>query len=134
MLSDTESMSHDGIFNTPPDTVTMKNIVQKHKQAVEEVKSTYQISAMANMDVNTPVTTKTAVVGDSSSPLASALTYNNIKGVILYKNPPVTYLVILGGTLALALGHYLLSGAHQMTFLTGITPARLVKHVPAYIL
>lgn len=44
---------------------------------------------------------------------------DRLRDVLLYANPPVTYLVIILGTIVLGLGHFILSGVHNVTLLTG---------------
>ena len=63
-------------------------------------------------------------VPDSPAPAATSRSGGQVVAdVLLYTNPPLTYLVAGAGVVLLAAGFYCLRGAHNLTFLTGAVVA-----------
>eukprot|EP00887_Chlorella_sp_A99_P008128 scaffold12.g8128.t1 len=119
---------------TPPDTIQQE--LGKHRAALKEAQggaSGFNLDAYAT---ETPLSTP-AFVGAGRAPGVSWAapvpeegeeatgSEGRLKALLHYDNPPVTYLVVIVGTVVLAAGHFILSGVHNVTLLTAVCYALL---------
>ena len=122
-------------LQTPPDTVAVRKNLLRHRQEILEFKQAYAESIdddTPTFDVlrahrpssaafTSPDVTKTVHV-ESENDLST-----NLLDLILYKNPPLTFLSILSGSFLFTTTRFIISGPHQLTFLSGLCYMMLFK-------
>jgi hypothetical protein len=108
---------------TPPDTIAVRKALLRHRIELTSTRSGY---TETNDDIHAFDTVKAYRPGSAafSSPDVSSQAIKEqasaMKDLVLYKNPPLTFLAILGSTLALTTSKYIISGPHQMTFFSAL--------------
>lgn len=108
---------------TPPETVVVRRKLLRHRNALAD----FQANANKDNDTTTDTTTPCELMAKKSdlafnSPSASDRSESDstsLEELVLYKNPPLSFLAILAGCLTLSTFRYIVSGPHEVTFLSG---------------
>jgi len=108
---------------TPPDTIAVRKALLRHRIELTSTKSGYteitdDTTAFDTVKAHRPGSAAFSSPDVSSQAIKEQA--NAMKDLVLYKNPPLTFLAILGSTFALTTSKYIISGPHQMTFLSAL--------------
>lgn len=97
-------------LHTPPDTLVVRNKSLRTNISRVPLAQNNEVPAAA---VVTPVfngpKSRAALIEEGGE---------SFTDIVLYKNPPLSMLVVLAGAVTLSTVHYIISGAHNMTFLS----------------
>lgn len=134
-------------FPTPPDTVAVRKALLRHRSDLLAAKQTtfarYTTSdgdgegtpsrgTTLSLKAHRPDPNSAAVMNYGSPEVASApsshprassqspFSADALKDLVLYTNPALSFLTILGGIFALTTIRYIISGPHQMTLLSAV--------------
>lgn len=120
-------------METPPDTIAFKQQMQKQRSQIEEAQMDLDMSAFSgSTPMETPVPAGAggakraggvAFAGIPETPDAEPSSRSAgqvVEDVLLYHNPPLTYLAAAMGLLLLTGTWFALRGAHGLTLLTAI--------------
>ena len=140
---DFASMLHTDInmdeFPTPPDTISVRKALIKHREELLSMK----MSAYADSNDDSPtnydsfkahrpssgnyISPEVArAVGFRTQDVSTARS-NNLMDLILYRNPAFSFLAIIGGSFAFTTARYVISGPHELTFLSAISYLLLLE-------
>jgi hypothetical protein len=108
---------------TPPDTIAVRKALLRHRVELSSVKSGYTTDETHAFGTDTLKAHRPSSAAFNSPDVSTQAIQeqaNALKDLVLYKNPPLTFLAILGSTLALTTTRYIISGPHQMTLFSAI--------------
>jgi Reticulon len=108
---------------TPPDTIAIRKALLRHRSELSSVKSGYTKASDDTQAFDTLKAHRPSSATFSSPDVSTQAIQeqaNALKDLVLYKNPPLAFLAILGSTLALTTTRYIISGPHQMTFFSAL--------------
>ncbi|KAH7623800.1 hypothetical protein Ndes2526B_g01047 [Nannochloris sp. 'desiccata'] len=108
---------------TPPDTIAVRKALLRHRVELTSMKSGYTETSDDTHAFDTFKAHRPSSAAFSSPDVSSKgikEQANAMKDLVLYKNPPLTFLAILGSTFTLTTSKYIISGPHQMTFFSAI--------------
>lgn len=134
------NMLHEDIMMeelpTPPDTIAVRKALIKHRSELMQMK----MAAYESNDDSPPSYDSFKAHRPSrghyiSPEVARAVgfkdqsisTRSNIMDLLLYRNPAFSFLAIIGGSFAFTTARYIISGPHELTFLTAISYLLLLE-------
>lgn len=107
----------------------IRRSVPSRRSAISDAQQELSLNAYAGSPLDTPVaavgTKRAGAVGGVTfagvpeTPVAAGHGGDLLRDILLYTNPPFTYLAAAAGVLALALAWFVLRGAHGVTLLSG---------------
>ncbi|KAL4435169.1 hypothetical protein ABPG77_001851 [Micractinium sp. CCAP 211/92] len=114
---------------TPPDTIAVKQQLLKQREAIESAQLDLDVYAGAGTPMETPMLHGGGGAGKRAGTVAFAVPDTPLESeprsasqvvsdVLLYQNPPLTYVTAAAGVLVLAAAWFALRGAHGLTLLT----------------
>lgn len=116
---------------TPPDTLFVKQQMQRQRVAIADAQFDLSLNALAGSPLETPVMPGAAkragggvTFADApetpAGPQAPRTSGQVVSDILLYTNPPLTYVAAAAGALVLAGAWFATRGGHGVTLLTAL--------------